>query len=192
MSGYHIGIIAEDESDVAVLKHFASKLTSRRFSVSKFTGKGCGPLKRKTPGWCKAFLEKGCSAIVLVHDRDRNKEDALRRDLEKIVADLKLQKMMFVVIPCEELEAWLLSDTKALKSAMNLASIPKQILHPETIDSPKEHLSKLVHAHSKLNSKRYVNSVHNLLIAKALKVTAISQRCPSFRHFESFVSSAMA
>lgn len=190
MKGAHIGIIAEDDSDVEVLKHLASKLTSRRFAVSKFTGKGCGPLKRKTSGWCSALIHKGCSAIVLVHDRDRHDEKILRGDLEKLLMGIEIQTKV-VVIPCEELEAWLLSDMSALKQAMNLATQPKVIQHPETTMSPKEHIGKLVRTHSKNKSKQYVNTVHNLHIARAMPVLSISRRCPSFRNFERFIAESV-
>lgn len=190
MTVTHVGIIAEDDSDIEVLKYFASKLTSRRFSVSKFTGKGCGPLKRKTSGWCKALIHKGCSSVVLVHDRDRYDEKTLRHELERLIEGVNM-RMKVVVIPCEELEAWLLSDMRALKQGMNLATMPKAIHHPEIIDSPKEHIGKLVRSHSKNKSKQYVNTVHNLLIAKAISVSTISRRCPSFRHFERFVATAI-
>lgn len=185
-----IGIIAEDDSDIEVLKHFASKLTSRSFSVDKFVGKGCGSLKRKTAGWCKALIQKGCSSVVLVHDRDRHDEQILRGELERLLVDVNMLTKV-VVIPCEELEAWLLSDTKALKIAMKLESLPKVINHPERIESPKEHIGKLVRAHSKNMNKQYVNTVHNLLIAKALSVAVVSARCPSFHHFEEFVTEAI-
>jgi hypothetical protein len=185
-----IGIIAEDDSDIEVLKHFLSKLTSRRVSVAQFTGKGCGAIKRKTPGWCAAFVQKGCSAIVLVHDRDKHKESKLRSELELVLASCGMQDIASVVIPCEELEAWLLSDTQALKVALKLTNIPKNIPHPEDINSPKEFIGKLVRQHSKSKGMRYVNTIHNLHIASALNVASISGKCPSFKRFEKFVARA--
>lgn len=189
MKKHPIGMIAEDESDIDVLKILAKGLTNRNLSVEKFVGKGCGKFPKKTSGWCKVLCQKGCKSIVLVRDRDRNDENVLRRDLEKLISDLGLQEIVAVVIPCEELEAWLLSDLSALRVAMNLSTVPKQIAHPETIKSPKEHIAKLVRQHSK-NDKKYVNSVHNSVIAKSLDVSRISQRCPSFRRFEQFIAKA--
>jgi hypothetical protein len=186
----HIGIIAEDDSDIYVLTQLAKKLTTKRFSVSKFIGKGCGALKRKTPGWCSALAQKGCASVVVVHDRDRHDEGTLRRELEHVLAGVRMG-VRVVVIPCEELEAWLLSDTKALQSAMNLHTVPKVIAHPEAIVGPKEHLAKLVLTHSKNKSKRYVNTVHNPLIAEVLSASAISRRCPSFKHFQRFIKQAI-
>jgi hypothetical protein len=80
-----IGIIAEDPSDVEVLKLLARKITGKSVSTAHFTGKGCGPLKKKTPGWCKDLAHKGCTKILLVHDLDRNDAKALRTTLEAIL-----------------------------------------------------------------------------------------------------------
>lgn len=186
----HIGIIAEDDSDIEVLKILTRKLTNCRFATSHFVGKGCGPLKRKTPGWCKALLLKGCESVVLVHDLDKNNAVKLRTQLELIISAVKIENK-FVVIPSEELEAWLLSDANALKNAMNLIKLPKKIFHPETVVSPKEHIGEIVRKHSKESSKRYVNTVHNKLIAEQIDIAKVSKACPSFNQFEIFVSTAI-
>lgn len=190
MSVKLIGIIAEDDSDVEVLKILTKKLTKRRFSTSQFTGKGCGPLKRKTPGWCKALAHKGCQSVVLVHDLDRNKSVELRKQLELILSSVDMEHK-FVVIPAEELEAWLLCDPDALKKAMNLTKLPKKIHHPEAIVAPKERMETIVKSHSKGQSKQYVNTVHNRLIAGETDVAKILAGCPSFSHFQAFITAAI-
>ena len=43
MTVMHVGMIAEDISDIEVLRILATKLTTKRFRVSHFVGKGCGP-----------------------------------------------------------------------------------------------------------------------------------------------------
>ncbi|HEY4964545.1 MAG TPA: DUF4276 family protein, partial [Candidatus Saccharimonadales bacterium] len=186
MTAVHVGIIAEDQSDIEVLKELGRKISGRNFSVSQHYGKGCGSIKTKTPGWCKAFGEKGCKAVVLVHDRDDKDADQLRQDLEAILA-ASVMKKCYVTIPTEELEAWLLSDMPAIKRALNLEKEPKDIHHPETVPSPKEHLGNLVTSHSKNKSKYYVNTEHNGLIAKEIAISAIELKCPSFAHFKTFI-----
>lgn len=190
MSEKHIGFIAEDASDINVLKSLAKKLTKKKFTTHPFVGKGCGPLKRKTPGWCKALIHKGCDSVVLVHDLDRNNLAELRLQLETILAESKM-KNKIVVIPTEELEAWLLSDSAAIKHALNLVKLPKKQYHPETISSPKEYLARRVKTHSKNNLKQYVNTVHNEKIAEAVDVSLISKSCPSFVAFKEFVDLAI-
>lgn len=179
-----IGIIAEDLSDVEVLKTLGHKVSKKKFSVSHFVGKGCGPLAKKTPGWCKSLMTKGCTSVLLVHDRDRNNAVDLRRKLEKILEDVP-QQVTSVVIPIEELEAWLLSDSDAISSALNLQQPIREIHHPERIDSPKEYVGKEVW---RVSGKRvqYVNTVHNGMIAALVDVEKIRAKCPSFAGFSDF------
>lgn len=179
-----IGLIAEDLSDIEVIKKLAKKLTGKSIVASHFVGKGCGSIKRKTPGWCKNFLLKGCTRVLLVHDLDRNKIDNLRSTLEQILGASSTLKQA-VIIPVEELEAWLLSDMTAIASAMNLPKTPKAIHHPENVASPKEYIRDSVWQSS--NKKiQYVNSVHNGIIANHIDVTIIQKKCPSFKPFADF------
>lgn len=179
-----IGLIAEDQSDIDVIKLLAKKLTGKTLSSAQFVGKGCGPIKRKTPGWCKNFHLKGCTGVLLVHDLDRNNEADLRATLERVMTQSTTLRRA-VVIPIEELEAWLLSDTDAISNAMKLPKSLKAVPHPEKIDSPKEFIRDSVYRVS--NKKvQYVNSVHNGLIAERIDVALIRKKCPSFRPFAAF------
>lgn len=179
-----IGFIAEDESDIDVLKILAAKILSKKISVSHFVGKGCGKISVKAVAWCKNLKTKGCMKVMLVHDLDRNNGAELRQKLEGILQNAPQTKKA-VVIPTEELEAWLLSDEVAIAKAMKLKKPLKAILQPEKTVSPKEHIGKLVYAASdkKIN---YVNTVHNRLIAQATNIDLIRKKCPSFSHFEEF------
>jgi hypothetical protein len=178
------GLIAEDVSDVLVIKTLAKKISGRNISADHFVGKGCGPIKKKVSGWCKAFQTKGCTQILLVHDRDRHDADKLRRELE-LVLDSAPQKRKVVVVPSEELEAWLLSDHHAVRVALNLKKALKEEHHPERIISPKEHLGTTVWRASE-KKVSYINAVHNPLIAEHVDVGLIIRKCPSFELFAQF------
>lgn len=182
-----IGVIAEDVSDVEVVVQLLRKLTRRRFSTSHFIGKGCGSIKKKALGWCRAFHDKGCVSAVLVHDRDRHTETQLRMELERVVANAAVGTT--VVIPVEELEAWLLADCQAIKQAMNLAEVPPTIASPESVPSPKERLASLVEQFSRSGQKKYVNTVHNTRIAEFISVAEVSKRCLSFSRLQKFAAS---
>lgn len=178
------GLIAEDVSDIDVIKRLARKISGKNISASHFTGKGCGPIKKKAVRWCKAFEAKGCKQILLVHDRDRHNAAALRAQLTQVL-ELAPQAMKVVVIPNEELEAWLLSDHLAIKTALNLRKAIKEEHHPENITSPKEYLGAAVW---KISEKKviYVNAVHNPLIAEHVDVNRVLKKCPSFKPFVDF------
>lgn len=184
-----LGFIAEDISDIEVLKILTKKLTSKPFAVSHFVGKGCGPLAKKSPGWCRVLLIKECHHVVLVHDLDRNNLVQLRQKLEGILLGAP-QRTKSVVIPIEELEAWLLSDEQAIAKALNLDKVPALVHHPEGIPSPKEYIGDMVRKISN-KQKQYVNTVHNRLIAGSLDIAKLRKKCPSFKKFEEFVQSAV-
>ena len=70
------------------------------------------------------------------------------------------------------MEAWFLSDPKAIKKALNLKKEFKTFHHPETVVSPKEVLANEIEKASN-NSKIYINTKHNLLISKEINVENI-------------------
>lgn len=185
----NLGFIAEDVSDIEVLKILARKISSRSFKVSHFVGKGCARLASKAPGWCKSLHSKGCGQVLLVHDLDRHKMNELRTKLLSALESVP-QKQKAVVIPVEELEAWLLSDEAAIKRALNLDKAPKPWKNPERVESPKEKLRDTVWTLSK-QKKQYVNTVHNPLIASQLDIAKLRDKCESFKDFEAFIVAAV-
>lgn len=178
------GLIAEDASDIEVIKMLAKKISGKNISSSYFVGKGCGPIKKKAVGWCKAFETKGCKHILLVHDRDRNDAKKLMKQLTEVL-EVAPQASKVVVIPNEELEAWLLSDHLAIKTALKLRKAIKEEHHPESISSPKEYLGAAVWKVSE-KTVTYINAVHNPMIAEHIDISRIKKKCPSFGPFADF------
>jgi hypothetical protein len=178
-----IGIIAEDDSDVAVLQAIIEKYTDKSsFSIRKFVGNGCGRLRNKCQTWAETLVDNGCKFVILVHDLDRSDEQELRRFLEQKIPQTKFPNSL-IVIPIEELEAWLLSDADALKSVFSLKKKPKRIPNCEVVLSPKEAIARLIWSMAK---KRYLNTVHNLRIAE--KTTLVNlRRCSSFLPLDNFL-----
>ena len=105
-----IGIIAEDLSDVDVITNLLGKYVERnKFAVKKFVGNGCGKLRNKCGIWATTLFEAGCHHVLIFHDLDRNDEASLRKLLlGKVPKEHSPDSL--VVIPTEELEAWLLAD----------------------------------------------------------------------------------
>jgi hypothetical protein len=180
-----IGIIAEDQSDVDVITLLLEKYTAKnQFSIKKFIGNGCGKLRNKCGSWAKNLVDSGCHHVVLFHDLDRNDEIILRSTLEEKVPN-KQFPTSFIVIPKEELEAWLLADEDAIQKAFTLKKAPKRIADCEGIQSPKEKIGKIVW---QIGKKRYLNTVHNKKIAQYIQLENI-RRCQSFATFDSYVLS---
>ena len=82
-------------------------------------------------------------------------------------------------------QAWLMSDSNALRRAFSLKKTPKIVGNPENIVDPKGKLESLVWRLSG-KTKRYINAVHNAVIAKQVSVTSL-RKCSAFHEFERFV-----
>jgi hypothetical protein len=162
-----LGIIAEEQNDVDVILEISKKILGGR-SVSKrsFVGHGCGKLRRK----CE------------VHDLDRKSKAELHQELTSKIKLVGFSRKL-VLIPTEELEAWLLSDPQAIQRCFNLSQTPKIRKNPETIASPKEYLRDLVWS---LGKKKYVNTIHNVKIAKNIELGKIAS-CQSFMPLSDFL-----
>jgi len=183
-SAVRIGIIAEDKNDIEVMYELTCKLIKEKdFSFLHFVGHGCGKLKRKCRTWAENLLLRGCSYIVVLHDLDRCDENQLRNTLELQLKDIDSEDTL-ILIPVEELEAWLLSDAEALKSVFNMKHLPKIPYWPEKIAGPKEFLATIVKRNS---NSQYVNTIHNRSIARKLSVSEI-RRCPSFSRYSNFLA----
>ena len=180
-----IGVIAEDDSDVKVLEAITEKIISKNsFSIKKMVGRGCAQLRRKCSRFARNLKDRDCSVLVVIHDLDRASEPALRQQLEKSIGETDFLAKI-VLLPVEELEAWLLSDPEAIKLTFNMGRLPKIPVMTHTIPSPKEYLERLVRQNSK---SRYVNTIHNHKIARNLKLENI-MRCPSFCPYPSLLES---
>jgi hypothetical protein len=179
-----IGLIAEDHSDVDVFTEIAGKIAKRDFLVKKFVGKGCGKLKKECKSWAKNLKEQHCTLLVLIHDLDKNEAPYLQKQLMQALSPAPIKDNL-IVIPVREIEAWLLSDEDAIRSAMNLRIKVPHIANPESLDNPKEHLGRLVEQKSE-GRKHYLNTVHNKKIASLLRIENI-RRCKSFLPLEQFL-----
>lgn len=185
------GIIAEDDSDADVAFSLISRLCGRNnYSKHRFTGGGCGRVFNKLAGWCENLSERGCNRLLVIHDLDRNNCQALFQALTDKVEQSKLKiERRAVVIPVEEVEAWMLADMDAIKSVFKLRKTPKDIQSPEKIRNPKEFLEDLVYRNSN-KERRYLNTKDNLSISRKMDLSLLSQRCPSFRPLREFVVSS--
>ncbi len=171
-----MGIIAEDDSDVAVIREVTlSLLRPKRVGFSKFVGHGCGKLRRKCGPWAQALVRKGCPWIMVVHDLDVHDEQRLRTQLTEAIAPARAQ-VTVVLIPKREIEAWLLYDGQAIAAAFNENLPPKVPGDPESLADPKNYLRDLIWTKYR---REYVNTIHNGLIAKYIDLSLL-RRSGSF------------
>lgn len=180
-----MGVIAEEMNDIEVLYELTAKIIRENsFSFKHFIGHGCGTLRRKCRAWAENLTQRGCTLLVVIHDLDKRNESELRKELEAAIEGLKFRQSV-VLIPIEEIEAWLLCDPNAIQSVFNMRKVPSIPARPERISDPKEFLSALVMKNSK---SRYLNTIHNRKIAAQLALDSIVRRCPSFLGYPKFLT----
>jgi len=165
-----IGIIAEDDSDVAVLRELTLNLIRpRTVGFKKFVGDGSGKLRRKCGAWANNLVKQGCPWIAVVHDLDQHDELKLRTQLTNAIAPAK-PPFSVVLIPKREIEAWLLYDKQAIAAAFKENKMPKLPGNPESLTDPKKHLRDLIRRNY---GKDYLHTIHNAQIAKRIRPEAL-------------------
>jgi Domain of unknown function (DUF4276) len=179
-----IGIIAEDDSDVLVMRELTlSLLRTHRVGFRSFVGDGCGKLRRKCRAWAHNLVRQGCNWLVVVHDLDTYDERQLRNELTSAITPARA-KASVVLIPKREIEAWLLYDPAAIAAAFNETQRPKLPGDPESLMDPKNYLDELIR---KKYRKDYFNTIHNRLIAKHINISLL-RRSSSFAPHPTFVN----
>jgi len=177
------GLISEDNSDIEVIrKILLNYFDDSDFSVKKFVGNGCGKIKQKCAAWTENLLKRGCDHVLIFHDSDNNPTDIIRTLLQNKLGN---HCEAVIIIPIQEIEAWLLSDANAIRTTFNLKRTPKKIHNTESIISPKEYLRDLVWRHGR---KPYINTIHNARIAENIALSNF-RRCPSFRPLHNYLVS---
>jgi hypothetical protein len=179
-----MGIIAEDDSDVAVVREITLTLLKPHIvGFKRFVGDGCGKLRRKCSAWARNLVLQGCPWIIVVHDLDVQDEARLRAQLTRAVAPAGA-KANVVLLPKREVEAWLLYDGTAI-AALNEHAAPRLPGNPEILLDPKKHLRDLIWRKYR---KDYLNTVHNALIAKHINISLL-RRSGSFAPHPVFAAS---
>jgi hypothetical protein len=172
------GVLGEDKSDVATLKVLIRRLANdEKVSIKGYDG--CGEMLRK--GGKQLFARLGCTRFIVCYDSD-DEEPTTR--YQKIVKHIiiksgltGLKEIICIVIPVQEIEAWILADIEAVSNIFKNWH-PKPISNPESIDSPKEYLEKLSRDSKK--RPRYNHATHNEKMALYLNLDRVSQKCHSF------------
>jgi hypothetical protein len=193
-----IGLIFEcgrDGADGQVCRYFMEKLNpgaeivSRYMDVKTNLVEDCGPVA--------SLLVKSCDKVVIIWDlypawREDHIKPCRKDDRRKIFASLQsnrvpLSKVALVCIE-EELEAWLLADTRALRSFIAdrkhphpLGKLPN-FKEPERIIKPKTRLTKIFNRELGVN-RCYEDLRDAIKIAKAVPDFKRIRRSCTFRRF---------
>ena len=181
---HKIGVIAEDDSDVQVANELIKKISPRKeFVIRRFVGHGCGKLRSKCFQWAIQLKNQGCSLLIVLHDLDDRVLTNLEAELKRLLRPSPIERHV-IIIPIQEIEAWLLSDHVAIQNALRLRRKFPRISNPQAIADPKRMLGDLILSRSD-KRKRYVVE-DNQKIASHIELANI-RRCSSFVPLEQFI-----
>lgn len=183
------GILGEHDSDVKTLDVLIGRLQQKHNqSITRNLKKGfTGAGTLKNDGWktLREFARRGCGKFLVAQDADGKNVDEIRDGIVKeIIKPSGIIGCVCIVVPVQEIEAWLLADILAV-SKLFRGWKPKEITSPEYILKPKEHLEKLSR---QANEKpRYIHTKHNPQLAQHVNLDLVSKRCQSFKPLENLI-----
>jgi hypothetical protein len=181
------GILGEDSSDVATLKVLVRRLARDESLPVKTKGYGgCAEMLRKGARQLQLFQNLNCTRFIVCHDAD-GPDPAPKRKLvrDRIVVPSGICGDCCIVVPVQELEAWILADIECA-TAIFRSWRPAAIANPESIAHPKEHIEHL--SRTSKQKPRYSHAVHNEKMARHLDLNRVSRKCPAFRELVAFVA----
>ncbi len=181
------GILGDDESDVETLKVLVRRLAHNQALPVKTKGYGgCAKMLRKGAKQLALFRNLECTRFIVCYDADgpdpKPKYELVRT---KIVEPSGIDEGVCIVIPVQELEAWILADLERATEIFTSWK-PKPINNPEQIASPKEYLEKL--SRDSRQKPRYSHATHNEKMAKYIDLGKVSKKCSAFRVLAEFVT----
>ncbi len=184
-----VGLIGEDESDTDVLGTIIRRASpARRFKFKTFHGHGKGKIIGKCNQWAQNLRDRECTALILAQDLDDESHFKVFNELKNALEPSTIANYC-IVIPVRMIEAWILSDAEAIKTALNLPSTPNDIPNPESLMDPKSKLRDLIYTLSK-KRRRYMLTKDNGRIAAHLRIECL-RKCPSFMPLHDFITSRL-
>ncbi len=181
-------VLAEDESDADAWVALVKSIVGRtNFKVLQKGFGGCGKLCRKAPSHIKLFADLGVTRFIICHDSDGHDPREIRAKVEDAIKMKGCSGFMHaVVVPVEELEAWIIADEEAIRKVIPTLTV-KPVKKPEEIRSPKEWLKS--ESRRGRSTPLYVPALHNKEVAKLINLDKLEKKCPSFRPLKAFVNS---
>ena len=182
------GLIAEDDSDVEMLKILIRRLAyNSSLPINQKGYDGCGQMLRKGAARLRLLADLGCTRFVVCYDADGPDRAAREKELvEKVIGPSKLARAScLTLVPVQEIEAWIFADVDQAVPHVISSWHPDDVTNPEGIPSPKEELER--RSRDSKRRPRYAYTTHNPQVARYLDLDRVSKKCPAFRVLERFV-----
>jgi hypothetical protein len=180
------GILAEDDSDAQTLSVLVKRLVgSDSIRVDAWGYGGSGRLLKDGAKDLRLLRAQGIRKFIVCHDAD-GPDPRPKRDLvmQKIVGPSGLTKQYCIVVPVQELEAWILADIESASKVFG-SWRPAPVQNPEGIRKPKEHIERLCYRNKP--RRRYKHAVDNERMARHLDLDKVARKCAAFRVMAKFV-----
>jgi hypothetical protein len=182
-------VLAEDHSDAESLVTLVKRISGMpRLPVKSKGFGGCGELCRKAWSHIQTFADQGATHFIVCHDSDGNDDREIQLKVETAIKNkMVLNHPHCIVVPVQEIEAWVIADEDAIRRVIPTLSI-KGVPSPESVGSPKEWLRK----ESKRGRSKplYVPTIHNRKVMEQINLAKLEMKCPAFGPLKQFVVSA--
>ena len=183
-------ILAEDKSDVACLEVLIKRLKNNNSEKIKGKGfNGCGNMLNQGKRALKTHEQLGCNQFIICYDRDKDTvQQRYQEVISKIIkpSGIKIKKdNICILIPVEEIEAWILADIQAVSEVLPSWKPTQNFPSPESVINPKEKLKQL--SQIKKSRPLYDHETHNQDILKYVNLDTVKNKCASFRTLAKFI-----
>ncbi len=149
---------------------------------------GCGELCRKAWSRIQNFADQGATHFIFCHDSDGNDPLEIQGKVEAAIKKkMVLNYPHCIVVPVQEIEAWVIADEEAIRRVIPTLSV-KAVPRPQSIPSPKEWLKK--ESQRGRSKPLYVPTIHNSKVMEQIDLKKLEMKCPAFRPLKQFVVSA--
>lgn len=184
-----LAVLAEDKSDYETLKILIRRLLDEPQLAVRGKGYGgCGELFSKGARDITTWNKLGSKKFVICVDADGDEQGRRNRIKSDVVDKTTVAAGCCVLVPVEEIEAWILADVAAVGKVItgwkNASSL--NIQSPESIRRPKERLEELSRGDN--FKPRYSHASHNPAVARHLDLQRIEKKCPSFKRLKEFLA----
>jgi hypothetical protein len=181
-------ILAEDRSDAESLVTIVRRLIGTRNQSIRSKGfSGCGELCRKAGSQIQILAKKGATHFIICHDSDGNEPREIKAKVEAAIREkVRDDHDCCIVVPIQEIEAWMIADEHAIRRVIPTLSI-KAVSNPESVESPKEWL--IGESRKGRSRPLYVPTIHNPRVAEYIDLDVLAKKCPAFQPLKQFVSS---
>lgn len=135
------------------------------------------------------LLDQGCDLVLIIWDlypawRQDGERPCRHEDKESIhhslrEAEVDISKVRTVCID-EELEAWLLTDGRAISKVMRCDDAITDEKRPERVSNPKKRMNRIFQQNC---GREYVDYVHAIKIAEGLPDLRRIRRSETFMYF---------